>query len=215
VHLALADDTLYFQAQESLYSIPRTGGSTSTVLASISVFGQMLAVGQRLFVNETSTRPLSEIDMTSGTVTQHELGITGMARDGSDIYFTQADGLYRAPNADFANVQTLTAAKATLLGVAGNYVYLLVGSEVQRLPKAGGDAQTVLTVDPKGKVALANDALVFTQSATDRVYICTASLDGTHPTVHGYLPAGVPSLLNADAKHVYAVQGFYMVHFGR
>jgi DNA-binding beta-propeller fold protein YncE len=215
VHLALTDSTLYFEALESLYGIPRSGGSPITVLASQSKTGQMLVVGARLFVNETSTRPLAEIDMTSGTITEHERAITGMVRDGSDIYFTQADGVYVAPGANFATVQPLVAGKFTLLGVAGNAVYLFAGSEVRRLPKTGGETQAVMSVDPQGKVALANDMLVFTQSAPDRVYVCTAGLDGTRPTVHGYLPAGVPSMLNADANYVYAVHGFYMVRFGR
>jgi DNA-binding beta-propeller fold protein YncE len=215
VHIALTDSSLYFSALDTLYSIPRAGGSTSTVLASLGKFGQMLVVGQRLFVNETSTRPLAEIDMASGELTEHTLSVTGMVRDGSDIYFTQADGTYVAPSADFSSVKTLLSGKSTLLGVMGDWVYVVVGSEVQRLPKTGGDTQAIMAVDAQGKVALASDALVFTRSASDRVYVCTAGLDGTHPTIHGYLPTGVPSLLGADAHHIYAVQGFYMLRFGR
>jgi len=216
VYLGLTDSSIYFEANDAVYSIPRAGGTSTSVLPSVTAWGPMAVVGQRLFINSSSTQPLTEVDLSSGTVTPHDKGITGIARDGSDIYFTKTDGVYLAPSANFASVQTLAPGPiSALLGVSGNWVYVLVGSDVRRLPKTGGDTQVVMTLEPQGIVRLASDALVFTRPASDRVYVCTAGLDGTQPTVHGYLPAGVPSKLNADANFVYAVQGFYMVHFGR
>jgi hypothetical protein len=220
VRLALGDDVIYFDSQNALFSIPRAGGAITPLLPHLPFVNQFVVVGQRLFASISLSTELDEIALSDGTTTVHARDVASMVRDGSDIYFAQADALYRAPGADFdAAVMLAAGPAASLLGVAGDWIYALGGADaeraIRRYPKAGGEGQIIWTLGSRGAAALSNDALVFTLQDSLRQYVCTVDLEGKKPTIVGYLSLSGVSFLASDPSYVYAVTGFNLLRFKR
>lgn len=219
VGLSLADDLLYFDVRSTLFSIPRAGGDISEPLAQLPVTGQFVVVGDRVFSDDPFDPEVHEIDLNDGSTVVHPRNVTSMLRDGTDLYFVEADTLYLASGAKFDATRELAPGPVgTLLGIEGDHVYALGGTDseraVRRFPKTGGTSELIRTLGSKGTAALGPDAVVFTHTERDREFVCTVDLAGKHPTIHGYLPAA-PSLLAASANHLYAAIGFNLVRLAR
>jgi hypothetical protein len=220
VRLALGDDVIYFDSENALFSVPRAGGEVTPLLPHLPFVNQFVVVGQRLFASIVLSSELDEIALSDGTTTVHARNVASMVREGSDIYFAEADALYRAPGADFdAAVMLAAGPAARLLGVAGDWIYALGGADaeraIRRYPKAGGEGQILWTLGSNGTASLSNDALVFTTQDSIRQYVCTVDLDGKKPTIVGYLTVAGASFLAADPSYVYAVSGYDLLRFKR
>jgi hypothetical protein len=218
LRLALDDQLLYFISDQTLYSIPRGGGQPTQLLPNLPNPDKFAVVAGRMFAKVALSPEVDEIDLTQGTTTKHDSDVTSLLSDGNDLYFAVGNAVYRAQGGDYSAATMLASPATTLLGFASDSVYALGGTDtdraVRRFPKAGGSGQVVYALGSVGLAALANDALAFTHKNGTRYYICTVGLDGSSPTIHGYL-SSAPDLLAADEHYIYATFGFNMVRLKR
>jgi len=224
--LALDATTLYFDSNNprdnmvnnTLYAIPRAGGEITELLPGMPNSSVFVVTGGRLYAKIALDPEVHEIELSDGTTTVHERDVTSMELDGNDIVFAEGGNLYRAPNADLSGASLLGTPATTLLGVSADFVFAVGGQDaeraVRRFPKAGGAGEVVRTLGNGELAALASDAIVFTHTDGARHYVCTVTLAGASPTIHGYVDAA-PQIIAADAQHAYATVGFNLVRLKR